>query len=98
MHAEIPPAFAVAQQIHHDETAMDPPQVQPPWHAAAALVPDASTRRAIRKAIGCILRPYPIDDNDPEASRRRIVIVASSVALVVSAALIATRTRRARRA
>lgn len=69
-HAEIPHASAVAQQIHYDETAMHPLQAQPPWHAAAAaLVPDASTPRTIRKAIGCILRPYPTwrDDNDPEA-------------------------------
>ncbi len=91
-HAEIP-------QGHQDKTATHPPHVQPPWRAAAAaLVPDASTRRAIRKAIGCMLRPYPIDDNDPQASRQRIVIAASSAALVVALSLIATRTWRARRA
>ena len=98
-HAETSQASAVTQQIEHDETAMHPRQLQPAGDAAAAaLGRGASTRRAIRTAIGCLLRPALIDDNAPQASRRRIVIAASSAALVVALSLIATRTWRARRA
>ena len=96
-HAETSQASAVAQQIEHDETAMHPRQPQPAGDAAAAaLGRGAATRRAIRTAIGCLLRPALIDDNNPQASRRPIMIGAVSVAVVAAVSVIAT--RRARRA
>jgi hypothetical protein len=97
-HAGVPQACAVAQQVHHETTALRPPQEAHPARltaAATAPTPDSSTVTAIGKALSCLLRPYPIDDADPRATRRRIATAGAGVVGAVAAG-IAVR-RRARR-
>jgi hypothetical protein len=90
--AGIPLDSAVAQQHHSQHAAERTPRPEPlPIATAAALKPDTdpTALHTIGKAIGCILRPYPIDDSDPRGSRRRIAIAVAGVALAVSAVLVA---------
>ena len=85
--AGVPQASAVAQQIHHETTAVRRPQEAHSSRltaAAAALAPDRSTVSAIGNVMSCLLRPYPIDGADARASRRRIVRAGASGVLAVS--------------
>ena len=94
--AGIPRASAVAQQVHHAEAAAHAPHREPaPVAAAASLKPhiDLSALRGVGKIVGCLLRPYPIDDTDPRGSRRRIATAGAAVAAVVAASVVVRRAR-----
>lgn len=95
--AGIPQHSAVAQQAHQAAQTDDrKPQPEPaPIAAAAAARPgsDLSTPRAIGRAIGCLLRPYPIDDTDPRGSKRRVAVICAGAVGVVA---LLVRLRRSR--
>lgn len=95
--AGIPENSAVAQQVHHAVHKTDrKPQPEPAPVAAPAIVKpgaDLSWLRDIRKAIACVLRPYPIDDADPRASKRRLAVLFAG-ALGVLALLVGLRRAR----
>lgn len=79
---------AVAQQVHHAKQASDrKPQREPAAVAAAAAVKpasDLSSLRAFGRALACALRPYPIDDADPAASKRRAAVVCAGAVGVIA--------------
>ena len=96
--AGVPRASAVAQQIHHETTAVRRPQEAHSSRltaVATSLTPAPSTVRAIGKALSCLLRPYPIDDADPRGTRRRIATAGASGAIAVAVGT--AMRRRARR-
>lgn len=79
---------AFAQQVHHaaqvsDRNARPEPA---PVAAAAMLRPgfDPPWLRAVRKALGCVLRPYPVDSADPRGSKRRAAVVIAGAAGTVA--------------
>jgi hypothetical protein len=96
--AGVPQASVVAQQIHHETTAVRRPQEahsSPLTALATSLTPARPTVRAFGKALSCLLRPYPIDDADPRGTRRRIATAGASGAVAVAVGTAAY--RRARR-